>query len=72
MNNDIPDNKILLEAWHNTEDGLRALLPRAVQVLSDGLDSDDPKIQLASAIHILKAVGLYGQYLEPNFLSNFR
>jgi hypothetical protein len=55
-----------VEAWIKAVTDLRALLPRAVQVLAAGLESDDPKIQHAAALHILKAVGIYGQNLEPS------
>ena len=59
-----PNPKV--ENWNKAVDDLRALAPRAVQVLAAGLESDDPKIQQAAALHILKAVGIYGKDLEPN------
>lgn len=55
-----------VEAWNKAVSDLRALLPRAVQVLAAGLESDDPKIQQAAALHILRAVGVYGRDLEPS------
>jgi hypothetical protein len=55
-----------VEAWNKAVTDLRALLPQAVQVLKTGLESDDPKIQQAAALHILKAVGIYGRDLEPS------
>jgi hypothetical protein len=55
-----------VENWNKAVTDLRALLPRAVQVLATNLESDDPKIQQAAALHILKAVGIYGQNLEPS------
>ena len=54
-----------VETWNKAVDELRGLVPRAVQVLAAGLDSDDPKLQQAAALHILRAVGIYGKDLEP-------
>jgi hypothetical protein len=54
------------DTWNKAVEELRGLVPRAVQVLAAGLDSDDPKTQQAAALHILKAVGIYGKDLEPS------
>ena len=35
--------------------------PEAVNVLTNGLHSSDEKIAVASAIHILKTIGIYGE-----------
>jgi len=58
-----PDQRI--ETWNKAVDELRGLVPRAVQVLAAGMESDDPKLQQAAALHVLRAVGIYGKDLEP-------
>jgi transposase-like protein len=45
------------ELWRDLTDGLRALLPRAVEVLAAELDGDN---RLAAAMHILKTCGFPG------------
>jgi hypothetical protein len=70
MKNKMTDINLQIETWHKAEDDLRALVPRAVQVLAVGLESEDPKIQQTTALHILKAVGIYGQHLEPNIFGS--
>src|SRR5262245_60188147 len=50
------------ELWSDLVDGLRALAPRAMEVLAQALDSADP---VPAAIHILKACGLYGGIAAP-------
>jgi hypothetical protein len=70
MSINMTDKKLQIKNWHKAEDDLRALVPRAVQVLAAGLDSEDPKIQQATALHILKAVGIYGQHLEPSIFGS--
>ena len=45
--------------WIDSKLRLRALASEAVEVLSIGLHSEDEKIAISSAVHILKTVGLY-------------
>jgi hypothetical protein len=45
------------ELWDGLADTLRGLLPRAVEVLKEQLESEQP---LPAAVHVLKACGLYG------------
>ena len=50
------------ELWESMADALRGLLPRAVEVLKQQLESEQP---LAAAVHVLKACGLYGGLPAP-------
>src|SRR5262245_48004806 len=45
------------EAWTAVTDRLRALVPKALEVLERELEGETP---LPAALHILKACGLYG------------
>jgi len=54
-------NAIREELWRESKNRLKALVHEAVNVLSTGLYSSDPKIAITSAVHILKTVGLYGE-----------
>jgi Helix-turn-helix of insertion element transposase len=49
------------ELWKDSKNRLKALVHEAVNVLSNGLQSSDEKVAVASAVHILKTVGLYGE-----------
>jgi hypothetical protein len=51
------------ELWADITEGLRALLPRAVAVVAQALEGEEP---LATAIHVLKCCGLYGTLLAPS------
>jgi DNA-binding CsgD family transcriptional regulator len=51
------------ELWADLVDGLRALAPKALAVLARELDGEAP---LPAAIHILRAVGLYGGIAAPS------
>jgi uncharacterized Ntn-hydrolase superfamily protein len=55
-----------VDSWNKAVEELRGLVPRAVQVLAAGMESDDPKVQQAAALHVLRAVGIYGRDLEPS------
>jgi hypothetical protein len=56
-------NRRRQELWADMVDGLRALLPRAVEVLKAELEGETP---LPAAIHVLKACGLYGTAAAPS------
>jgi Homeodomain-like domain-containing protein len=45
------------ELWDGMQDRLRALLPKALDVIAGELDSERA---LAAAVHVLRACGLYG------------
>ena len=45
------------ELWEAATDRLRALMPKAVDVIAGELEGENP---LQAAVHILKACGLYG------------
>jgi len=49
------------ELWKEAKLRLKCLAHEAVDVLSSGLHSSDEKTAIASAVHILKTVGLYGE-----------
>jgi hypothetical protein len=53
------------EVWVSHEDDLRSLITRAIDILRQGMSSDDERIRQASAVHVLRCVGLYGQSIEP-------
>jgi hypothetical protein len=45
------------ELWAHMVDKLRALVPRALEVVEKALDGENP---LPAAIHVIRAAGLYG------------
>lgn len=51
--------------WASHHDKLRAMLGDALSVLSEVLSSQDDKLKLQAAVHILRAVGTYGESIEP-------
>lgn len=51
--------------WAYHEDDLRSLITRAIEILRGGMQSDDERIQIVAAVHVLRSVGLYGQSLQP-------
>ena len=51
--------------WESDIDTLRALVGRAVAVLAADLEGDDIKARRAAAVHILRAVGIYGADGSP-------
>ena len=53
------------ETWSAHREKLRSMVTKAVDTLTEGLDSPDAKIRQNSAIHVLKCVGLYGKNLRP-------
>lgn len=52
--------------WLSHVDRLRGLVANAVDVLSECLQDDDARVRQATAVHILRAVGLYGGSLAPS------
>jgi hypothetical protein len=55
-------NRRRQELWADMVDGMRALLPRALEVLARALEGEE---SLAAAIHVLKSCGLYGGVGAP-------
>ena len=53
------------ELWDGQTERLRGLVSKAVDVLEGGLEAEDPRLQQSAAVHILKAVSLYGTPREP-------
>ena len=53
--------------WSTHREKLRSLVARAVEVLAEDMDTKlEPKLRQNAAIHVLKAVGLYGQDMKPS------
>lgn len=53
------------ELWQANSERLRELVSSAVSVLEQDLIGSDLKLRQAAAVHVLKAVALYGANLEP-------
>jgi len=51
--------------WGAHVDKLRALVGQAVDVLAGDLQSEDLAARRSAAVHVLRAVGLYGQDARP-------
>jgi hypothetical protein len=49
------------ELWADAKLRLKSLAHEAVNVLTRGLSSQDEKVAITAAVHILKTVGLYGE-----------
>jgi hypothetical protein len=58
-------NRRRQEVWGAHTERLRTLVAQAVDALADNLDGDDPALRQSAAVHVLKAVGLYGENLRP-------
>ena len=58
------------EIWGSQSERLRALVKKAVDVLEGDLDSDERKLRQSAAIHLLKAVKVYGTPLYPHGLTD--
>lgn len=56
--------------WESQMQRLRLLVSRAVDALNDGLDSDNERIRVTSAVNTLKAVGVFGRNLEISGSTN--
>ena len=53
-------------AWSTHREKLRSLVSQAVDVLAEDMVATlEPKLRQSAAIHVLKAVGLYGQDMTP-------
>jgi len=58
-------NKRRADLWAAAQDRLRALVPQALDILAQDLESEDPKQRQAAAVHVLRCAGLYGADLTP-------
>lgn len=63
-------NKRRQEIWGSQSERLRSLVKKAVDVLEADLDSDERKLRQSAAIHLLKAVKVYGTPLYPDGLTD--
>jgi hypothetical protein len=52
------------ELWVDAKLRLKSLAHEAVNVLTNGLHSSDEKVAITAAVHILKTVGLYGDWQQ--------
>ena len=53
--------------WSTHREKLRSLVSQAVDVLAEDMVATlEPKLRQSAAIHVLKAVGLYGQDMKPS------
>ena len=53
--------------WSMHREKLRSLVVEAVNVLSEDMDTrTERRLRQSAAIHVLKAVGLYGQDMKPS------
>ena len=49
------------ELWSDAKLRLKSLAHEAVNVLTRGLSSQDEKVAMTAAVHVLKTVGIYGE-----------
>jgi hypothetical protein len=55
------------DLWSTHREKLRSLVAQAVDVLAEDMAAKlEPKLRQSVAIHVLKAVGLYGQDMKPS------
>ena len=55
------------DLWSTHREKLRSLVAQAVDVLAEDMAAKlEPKLRQSAAIHVLKAVGLYGQDMKPS------
>ena len=53
--------------WSTHREKLRSLVSQAVDVLAEDMAATlEPKLRQSAAIHVLKAVSLYGQDMKPS------
>ena len=48
------------ELWSGNADALRAMVSRALEVLTEDMKADDLRLRQAAAVQILRAAGMYG------------
>lgn len=59
-------NQRRAELWEADISRLRSLVSEAIDVLAADLRSDDIKAKRAAAVHLLRAVGIYGANAKPD------
>lgn len=52
--------------WESDIDRLRGLVGEAITILEEDLRGEDLKARRAAAIHLLRAVGIYGTNAKPD------
>ncbi len=60
-------NRRRAEQWAAAAERLRSLVGDAVDVLAADLHGENPKARRAAAVHVLRAVRLYGSDLQPDW-----
>jgi len=59
-------NQARRRQWDQSQDEIRALVPKAIEVLRQDMETgDDLRLRQNAAVHILRAVGLYGDVGQP-------
>lgn len=60
-------NKRRQAIWGSSLDKLRGLIPKAIEVLEKNISTSEvyDSVAVAAAVHVLKAVGLYGADMNP-------
>jgi len=59
-------NRARRQLWDRSKDEIRALVPKALEVLRQDMETgDDLRLRQSAAVHILRAVGLYGDVGQP-------
>jgi hypothetical protein len=53
------------DLWGAQTERLRIMVSESVDVLAEDMHSDDLRLRQHAAIHVLRAVGLYGSALPP-------
>lgn len=51
--------------WASHEDNLRSLITGAIDILRQGMQSDDERVRIGAAVHVLRCCGIYGNSIEP-------
>jgi len=52
--------------WESDLDWLRSLVSSSISILAEDLQGENKKARREAAIHILRAVGIYGSKCQPN------
>lgn len=58
-------NKRRAALWQEDIDKLRSLVSDAILIIAEDLQAENKKMRREAAIHVLRAVGIYGSKWEP-------
>lgn len=58
-------NKRRAALWQEDIDRLRSLVGDSITILAEDLQADSKKVRREAAVHILRAVGIYGSKWQP-------